>query len=85
MKIIQTIVGTIGTYATMIMTNFEAGQLIPGLPGARSIDVPPGTGIEELVKLILSVAGGLLSTIILAWLKRKWPDLFERITKGRLK
>ncbi len=40
-----------------------------------------GGAIEEAIKLIISIAGGFISTLILAWLKRKYPTLFTLMGK----
>lgn len=78
MKKIFILFASIGNWLTLTATNFAVDSIISGQPIGLQPSVSSSPAFEELVKLLLSVAGGILSTIILNYLKRKFPDLFEK-------
>jgi len=47
------------------------------------IDPTPFSNLEELVKYIISIFGGILATIIINLLKKKFPEWFN--TQKKLK
>jgi hypothetical protein len=47
------------------------------------IDPTPFTSIEELIKYLISIVGGILATIIINLLKKKFPEWFN--TQKKLK
>lgn len=42
-------------------------------------ELPTGGSLEELINYLVSVVGGILAAIIIAILKRKFPDLFAKL------
>ena len=46
-------------------------------------NIDPGTfgSLDELIKYIISIAGGILATFIINLLKKKFPDLFTKKEK----
>lgn len=83
MRAIYMAVATFVNYMMLTFTNFSTGILvdIPPLPP----DPLVGTGdqLSELVKLVISLAGGLLSTLVIAFLKRRYPHLFDFVVKDK--
>ena len=60
-------IGGFTTYGLGIIT-------VPG-------DLPPGLSLEELIRYLISIVGGILATIILAFLKKKFPEWFGSLRK----
>lgn len=85
MKKIFVLFASIGNWLTLTATNFNADSVISGQPIGLQPSVTSNPAFEELIKLLLSVAGGILSTVILNFLKRKFPDLFTRWMESRSK
>lgn len=44
--------------------------------GIENLDPSTFGGIEELIKYVISVVGGILATIIINLLKKKFPEWF---------
>ena len=65
------------------LLNFTLGSASTfGLLSAMNVDeLPTGGTIEELINYLIAVFGGILSTIILNFLKKKFPALFESMKK----
>jgi hypothetical protein len=69
-------VGFAATFAALLLS-FPHGA--DGIEIAKTIDVSnvtTATDLTELIKMILSTVGGILATVILAFLKKKFPDWF---------
>ena len=49
----------------------------------KDIDPTPFGSIEELIKYLISIVGGILATIIINLLKKKFPEWFN--TQKKLK
>ena len=65
--------------------NFVLGTAATAGTVAAITDVDPtpfGT-IEELIKYLISILGGILATIILNLLKKKFPEWFEAQKKKK--
>jgi len=43
----------------------------------KDIDPTQFATIEELIKYLISIVGGILATIIINFLKKKFPEWFE--------
>lgn len=85
MKKIFVLFASIGNWLTLTATNFNADSVISGQHIGLQPSLTSNPAFEELIKLLLSVAGGIISTVILNFLKRKFPDLFERWMQGKSK
>ena len=70
-----------GTLITFLMITFLLPVHSPVLLYG-AMDSPAGfstpTNLTDLLKLILATIGGIASTIIIAWLKKKFPDWFGK-------
>jgi len=60
---------------------FGSAATLGTATGLENID--PGTfgSLDELIKYIISIAGGILATFIINLLKKKFPDLFTKKSK----
>jgi hypothetical protein len=47
----------------------------------KDIDPTPFGSVEELIKYLISIVGGILATIIINFLKKKFPEWFQSKTK----
>lgn len=83
MKGIYFTVASLVNYMMLTFTNYSTGVLveIPSIPP----DPILGTGdqLSELIKLVISLGGGLLSTLVIAFLKRRYPHLFDFAVKDK--
>lgn len=74
-------VASVGNFFTMTLLNFNPDSL-----AAILNPDPLGAGLQEaaiaeFIKLFFSILGGLVSTLVLLWLKSRWPMLFARLSK----
>jgi len=67
-NLMSVIVGSFTTYGVGIITVPE--------------DLPPGLSLEELIRYLISIVGGILATIILAFLKKHFPEWFGKLKKS---
>lgn len=83
MKGIYFTVASLVNYMMLTFTNYSTGILveIPSIPP----DPLVGTGdqLSELIKLVISLVGGLLSTLVIAFLKKRYPNLFDFVAKEK--
>jgi hypothetical protein len=83
MRGIYLTVATFVNYVMLTFTNYSTGILveIPSVPP----DPLVGTGdqLSELIKLVISLAGGLLSTLVIAFLKKRYPNMFDFAVKDK--
>ena len=47
----------------------------------KDIDPTQFGSLEDLIKYIISIVGGILATIIINFLKKKFPEWFQSKTK----
>jgi ABC-type Co2+ transport system permease subunit len=65
---------------------FLSNLLIGGLGtflGLKTLNVdelPTGGTIEELVEYLVAIFGGILSALIINFLKKKFPDLWAKMS-----
>ena len=59
--------------------NFILGTAATAGTAAAITDVDPNAfgSFEELIKYIISIVGGILATLIINLLKKKFPDWFQ--------
>ena len=62
-------VGSIGTFI--------------GLKSLNVDDLPTGGTIEELVNYLVAIFGGIVSALIVNFLKKKFPQLWEKMNAKR--
>lgn len=63
----------IRTLANFVIGTATTAGTVTAIDG---IDPTPFSTIEELVKYLISILGGILATIILNLLKKKFPEWF---------
>lgn len=78
-------VASVGNFFTMSILNFNPDSL-----AAIITPNPIGAGLQEaaiaeFIKLFFSILGGLVSTLVLLWLKSRCPMLFAKLSKFGLK
>lgn len=95
-KIYAFLLSSMLSFGTMTATTPDTPKIVlPSIENAqvnypRTIDtpqkpiiyqVPDGFTIEDAIKILASTFGGVLTTIILAWLRGKYPGQFPQIRK----
>jgi len=78
----------LGVFLTAFMMVFASNSVvIAGSEAQFENLINSGVPIDltELVKLILSTLGGVLATIVLTFLKNKFPDLFKSAKDKKIK
>ena len=67
------------------MKNFIFGSVATFLSasgiGADQVDPSQFGSIEELIKYLISIVGGIITTIILRFLEKKFPEWFRNARK----
>jgi ABC-type Co2+ transport system permease subunit len=65
------------------IVNFVLGTAATAGTAAAITDINPSSfcSLEEVIKYIISIVGGILAAIIINLLKSKFPDLFEKKSK----
>lgn len=76
---------TLTNWLILTATNTGLPEAIATISSSPAGEVPAGGALEEAIKLVLSIVGGFFSTIILAWLKRKFPNFFTSMVSARMK
>ena len=81
MKRIVLFVASIGNFFTMTILNFNPDSIAAIVtPNPIGADLQEAA-IAEFIKLFFSILGGLVSTLVLLWLKNKCPYLFNKLSK----
>jgi hypothetical protein len=64
--------------------NFVVGSAATAGTASTLVDLDPNNfgSLEELIKYIISIVGGILATIIINLLKKKFPEWFQ--TKAKI-
>jgi hypothetical protein len=67
-----------------IITNFVLGTAgtFGATLGTGVVDTEQIGSIEDIIRYIISVLGGILAAIIIRILKNKFPELFEKKKKN---
>ena len=67
-----------------IITNFILGTAgtFGATFGTGAVDTEQIGSIEDIIRYIISILGGILAAIIIRILKNKFPELFEKKKKN---
>jgi uncharacterized membrane protein YedE/YeeE len=78
------VISTILSFFFMNISGAELTAVATYTPLLMTENITTTTDLSELLKLLFSTVGGIATTIILAWLRGKYPDLFTpRITANQ--
>jgi len=77
MNRLQLVFATAGNYFVLLFTSFDAQALNEKIVTSGALEIDMSSQFDELIKLLFSIIGGILSTIVLNLLKRKFPDFFK--------
>lgn len=70
------VISTILSFFFMNISGAEMTAVATYTPLLMSENITTTTDLSELLKLLFSTVGGIVTTILLAWLRAKYPDLF---------
>lgn len=70
------VISTILSFIFMNISGAEFTAVATYTPLLMTENVTTSTDLSELLKLLFSTVGGIATTIILAWLRAKYPHLF---------
>lgn len=77
MRRLQLLFATIGNYFVLMFTSFDAHALNNAEMSDTRFIIDFSYQMDELIKLVFSIIGGVVSTIVLNYLKRKFPTFFK--------
>lgn len=70
---------TIGNYIVLMFSSFDAQAINDAAISNSQFIIDFSYQFDELIKLFFSIIGGIVSTIVLNFLKRKFPDFFRML------
>ena len=76
-KSLAFVISTILSFFFMNISGAEPSTFATYTPLLMTENVTTTTDLSELLKLLFSTIGGIATTIILAWLRGKYPDIFS--------
>ena len=68
---------SIGNYIILLFTSFDANALNQTAITYQTPGIDFTSQFDELIKIFFSILGGIVSTILLNLLKRKFPEFFR--------